>query len=193
MRDSEVRRAFHQTVLKLAHAADDTIVVDELGLKNGIVRADIAVLNGKMIGYEIKTERDTLNRLPAQIAAYSDVFDQAFIITSSNHLEKVEAMVPKWWGIFEIVEVNEGQFSFSYYREAEKNESQNTYTLAQLLWKREALEVVNKFLQSEVKPSTSKKEIYKMISGACPPSELSVIVIRYLKKRDNWRANHTTP
>ena len=193
MRDSEVRRYFHKTVLKQAHAADDTIVVDELGLKNGIVRADIAVLNGKMVGYEIKTQRDTLNRLPAQILAYSDVFDQVFIITSNNHLEKVEDMVPNWWGIFMIVEESEGQFSFSCYREAGKNKSQNTYTLAQLLWKTEALEVANKFLQNEVKPSTSKKEIYKLISTSCPPLELSNIVIQYLKNRDNWRLNRSAP
>jgi hypothetical protein len=193
MRDSEVRRAFHETVLKLAHAADDTIVVDELGLKNGIVRADIAVLNGKMIGYEIKTERDTLKRLPAQILAYSEVFDQVFIITSSNHIKRVEAMVPKWWGIFEIVEESECQFSFSCYRKAGKNLSQNTYTLAQLLWKAEALEVVNKFVQSEVTRSASKKEIYKIISSGCPASELSNIVMGYLKKRDNWRVNRSSP
>ncbi len=64
MRDAQVRQAFHRSVLRAANECNDTVVIDELGLKNGIVRADIVVLNGKMIGYEIKTDRDTLKRLP---------------------------------------------------------------------------------------------------------------------------------
>ena len=46
MTDKIVRNAFHKSVLQEAHYCSDTLVVDELGLNNGAVRADIAVLYG---------------------------------------------------------------------------------------------------------------------------------------------------
>jgi hypothetical protein len=189
MRDAEVRRAFHGSVLKSANGSDDTIVINELGLKNGVVRADIAVLNGKMIGYEIKTERDTLKRLPAQVSAYNEVFDKAFIITTRKHLKQVKELIPEWWGIYEIIENANGSYSFKRQRIGSSNEGQNAFAIAQLLWKTEALEIANHLLQTNVKPSITKKEIYQTICQGCCQRELSKIVVRYLKQRDNWRVN----
>jgi hypothetical protein len=99
MRDHIVRAAFHETVLQTAHLDQNTFVVDELGLKNGVIRADIAVLNGKLVGYEINTDKDNLNRLGPQINAYSEVFDQAYIISGKKHLSKVLDQVPCFDGI----------------------------------------------------------------------------------------------
>lgn len=189
MRDQPVRTAFHKTVLKSAHADFDTIVVDELGLKNGSIRADIAVLNGKLVGYEIKTESDTLYRLPSQIEAYNEVFDKVFIIVGDRHLQKTIETVPPWWGIYQINTGEDGEYCFTCYRDGKANKSQNPFTLAQLLWKSEALELANKVLRHNVKPQTPKKEIYDIISGTCSKKKLSKVVIQYLKKRDNWRAD----
>lgn len=187
MRDQEIRQAFHKSILKSAHDDLDTFVVDELGLKNGEIRADIAVLNGKLVGYEIKTERDTLSRLPSQIDAYSEVFHKAFIVVSNNHLQKAMNCIPDWWGIYTINLEPEGTYSFSCYRDSQFNKNQNAFTLAQLLWKSEALEVANVLLRHNVKVKTTKHEIYELISATCSKRKLSKIIIRYLKQRDNWR------
>jgi hypothetical protein len=48
-------------------------MLDEFGLEHGEVRVDVAVINGELHGYEIKSERDTLERLPRQVKAYSAV------------------------------------------------------------------------------------------------------------------------
>src|SRR5271154_5741007 len=52
------------------YTAPDTIILEEFALYGGINRADIAVLNGVSHGYEIKSDRDTLIRLPQQVQAY---------------------------------------------------------------------------------------------------------------------------
>ena len=193
MRDQIIRQAFHTSVLKSAHNDIDTLVVDELGLKNGEIRADIAVLNGKLVGYEIKTENDTLSRLPSQVQAYSEVFDQAFLIVSKNHLKKAIAAIPNWWGVYTINSEPENQFSFSCHRKAKINKNQVSFSLAQLLWKAEALEVANVCLRHNIKPKTSKHEVYEVISGTCSTRKLSKIVIQYLKQRSNWRTSPILP
>lgn len=193
MRDRIIRQAFHKTILKPAHDDLNTFVVDELGLKNGQIRADIAVLNGKLIGYEIKTENDSLLRLPAQVEAYNEVFEQAYLIVSKNHLQKAIETIPNWWGIYTITSLGENEFSFSYYRKAKSNKQLNSFSLAQLLWKDEALEVANVFLRHNIKTKTSKHEVYDVISGTCSRKKLSKIVIGYLKQRTNWRINRILP
>jgi len=191
MRDHIIRKAFHDTVLKAAHNDVATFVVDELGLRNGEVRADIAVLNGKFIGYEIKTEKDTLARLPSQVEAYSEVFDKAFIVVSQNHLKKAAETIPEWWGIYTIERTPDENFSFTCFRQARMNKKQCSFSLAQLLWKEEALEVANIILKHNVKPKTNKHDIYDIISGTCSSKKLTKIVIQYLKQRENWRTSRT--
>lgn len=192
MRDRVVRQAFHKTVLKSAHDDAETFVIDELGLKNGEIRADIAVLNGKLVGYEIKTENDTLTRLPSQVEAYSEVFDKAFIIVSPNHLDKAVNSIPDWWGVYTIAVIDDN-YSFPCIRKAKANRKQSSFSLAQLLWKAEALEVANVLLRHNIKPKTSKHEVYDVISSTCSSKRLSKIVIKYLKQRENWRKDRKQP
>jgi hypothetical protein len=64
VRDRDVRQALHRKVLKEHHGDANTLVVDELGLRHGTCRVDIAVVNGFIHGYEIKSDADTLERLP---------------------------------------------------------------------------------------------------------------------------------
>ncbi|WP_283807951.1 DUF2130 domain-containing protein [Bradyrhizobium macuxiense] len=59
-RDRDVRQALHRKVLKERHGDADTLVLDELGLRHGTCRVDIAVVNGYLHDYEIKSDADTL-------------------------------------------------------------------------------------------------------------------------------------
>jgi hypothetical protein len=187
MRDKIVRQAFHNTVLKSDHSDLQTIVIDELGLRNGEVRADIAVVNGKLIGYEIKTEKDTLSRLPTQIQAYSEVFEKAFIILSDNHLKNAITMIPNWWGVYRIKRKPDGSFIFPCIRNARINKNQNTFTLVQLLWKPEALKLINSIFAASFKSNLNKQVIYELLSQKFSKKKMSKVVIQYLKQRDNWR------
>jgi hypothetical protein len=64
MRDSDVRGAT-KAWLSAEYACDqDTRIVEEMGVWSGSVRIDIAIINGHLSGYELKSDRDTLERLP---------------------------------------------------------------------------------------------------------------------------------
>jgi hypothetical protein len=55
--------------------------------------ADMVVVNGKSIAYEIKTEFDSFIRLDAQLTSYLKVFDKVLMVVSENHLDKLELLL----------------------------------------------------------------------------------------------------
>lgn len=55
----------------------------------GRCKADVVILNGTSTVYEIKSERDKLDRLETQISEYRKVFAKVNIITGENHLQSV--------------------------------------------------------------------------------------------------------
>jgi|SRR6185437_2453422 len=191
MRDHIVRAAFHETVLQTAHLDQNTFVVDELGLKSGVVRADIAVLNGKLVGYEIKTDNDNLNRLNSQINAYSEVFDQAYIISGKKHLDKVLDQVPAWWGVYAIERSEEEICTFTCLRPAILNEQRSAYSIAQLLWKTEVAEVLESHFNCVLKQSWTKHKLYEILIDKLDIYSLGQLTLRILKNRQGWRTNLT--
>ncbi len=105
--DAQIRKLLLPFV-RSEYTAPDTIVLEEFALYGGINRADIAALNGVSHGYEIKSDRDTLIRLPQQVASYNDVFERATLVTSDRHLSSAKKIIPKWWGIVRVTRPDSG-------------------------------------------------------------------------------------
>ena len=99
MNDIEIRTYFYKKKLRRYDDVEDVRIFDELGLMHGACRADIAVVNGRLIGYEIKSERDTLARLDKQIPAYDAIFDAITIIVGANHRSAATKRAPRHWGV----------------------------------------------------------------------------------------------
>ncbi len=94
MRDRDVRMALHHKVLMDHHEDSNTLVLDELGLRHGICRVDIAVVNSYLHGYEIKSDADTLERLPSQISVYSAVLDRVTLVVGKTHISQSRGCNP---------------------------------------------------------------------------------------------------
>jgi len=161
--------------------------MDELGLNHGACRADIAVVNGKLIGYEIKSETDSLLRLKNQIVAYDEIFDSIFIITSEKHLPNVIRRVPKHWGIFLYKKNRQGDIQFYVQRKSRLNPRVNALSVARLLWKTEAAEILQKLDASPKLLRSPRCELYNYLSQNVPLKKLKRIVRTQLKRRKNWR------
>ena len=56
-----------------------------------------------MSAFEIKTERDTLRRLPRQATAYARLFDQCTVVVAERHVAAAMEMLPMWWGVIAVV------------------------------------------------------------------------------------------
>ena len=132
-------RAVLKSRLQIKHALEtDTVVVEELGLCQGQVRVDMAVVNGVLHGYEIKSDCDTLRRLPNQVVAYGKVLDRATLVVGVRHLEEALEQVPVWWGVMKAEATAKG-LCLKVVRPGRKNPSRDPRVLAELLWRDEAL------------------------------------------------------
>ncbi|MBR9972694.1 sce7726 family protein [Magnetospirillum sulfuroxidans] len=67
------------------------IVTAEFSLGSSGIRADLVVFANETIGFEIKTARDTLRRLPSQMHAYARYFNHAVAIVAPCHLPNLIA------------------------------------------------------------------------------------------------------
>ena len=187
MNDAEIRQGFHRKILRRQHIHKGTLVIDELGLNHGKCRADIAVINGCLVGYEIKSNNDSLRRLGRQVESYSAVFDKAFIVVGGRHIDRIQNHIPEWWGVIISSRGSKGAISFKMIRKAQVNRKVDPVSVARLLWRDEAVEI----LQQRRLPSRMYRQpravLYKLLAELLSTCELRRVVREYLRKRKNWR------
>lgn len=188
MRDSDVRYALHRDLLT-EHSLDmeSTRFVDELGLC-GAVRVDVAVVNGALSGYELKSARDTIRRLPVQADYYSRVLDFATLVTAENHLQAADEVIPAWWGVLVAVPDGSG-LTLEPTRPAEMNPKIDPYALAQLLWRDEVLVELSRRDLDRGYRSKPRTVLWQRLSNELPLDELRSVVRVQLKSRTGWRSD----
>lgn len=187
LRDSDVRQAAYRRLLKHARACPDTLVINELGLDHGSCRIDIAVINGHIRGVEIKAEADTLERLPRQVAAYSEVVDKALLIVAPKHLESAMEIVPDWWGII-VAERGPNQgVLFRRVRPERANKGIDPLVLARLLWRPETQAILRGLGVPERELRSPRATLYGMLVDRLPLRRLALTVRETLKARTTWR------
>jgi len=187
MNDVEIRQNFHKKRLRRQHAQKDTLVIDELGLNHGKCRADIAVVNGQFVGYEIKSNNDSLRRLEQQVRSYNEVFDKVSIIIGDRYINSIQNYIPDWWGVIVSVRGPKGGVNFDTIRKARTNKNIEPISIAQLLWRDEAAEILS---LKKLPPKILRQPrdvLYEQLADLLTANELRKIVRDYLKKRRNWR------
>ena len=71
------------------------LLLGELGLLRGVVRADLTLVGSAMLhGVEVKTARDSLRRLPQQVAGYSRVFHRVTLAAEACHILLQADVIP---------------------------------------------------------------------------------------------------
>lgn len=186
MRDMDIREALRKRLEEEHQNEPDTLIVEELGLCQGVSRVDVALVNGSLNGYEIKSERDTLARLPQQIEIYNRTLDYITIVVNHRHLETVERMVPEWWGIDEATE-SESSVQVLVRRPPWENPCVDPDSVVQLLWRDEALSILHDLGLDKGLTSKPRPAIWAALARALPVPELKSIVRSVLKTRSHWR------
>jgi hypothetical protein len=192
MRDADVRLVLRRR-LDLKYGEASTIIVEELGLCSGSIRADMAVVNGSLKGYEIKSERDKLDRLLAQAEIYNRVFDTVTIVVANRHLKAAEAFIPAWWGIDLATALGNIDVAIDTVRDESSNPAIDPSALVQLLWRDEALNLLTS-RAIRLPRKKSRQNVWDCLVANLSLTELRTEVRAALKSRTRWRvAGEQTP
>lgn len=98
-KDCDIRSALRARLRRQFASRDDVVVVEELPVCWGTVRADLAVLSDRIEGIEIKSAADDLNRLPRQVKYYGEAFERMTLVTATRHLDHALDIIPGWWAV----------------------------------------------------------------------------------------------
>jgi hypothetical protein len=188
MLDKDVRQAVKDKILK-AHINDpSTLVIDELGLDHGRNRVDIAVINGELHGYELKSDSDNLLRLPQQSMTYSSIMDKVTLVVGEKHAQEAINIIPDWWGIKIATMNHRGSVNIVTYRRNKKNKDIDPFELSKLIWKEEALALLAIKIKVDWRiRKLTRKDIYKLIVDTFSLDEIRYNTRAILKSRINWR------
>lgn len=187
IRDIDIREALHKGELKGFHDDENSKVIEELGIMWGSNRADIAVVNGKLWCYEIKSEADSFYRLEQQLEAYNRVFDKISLVIHDKHLDKFKKLrLPKHIGTY-IVSGKRGQLSIQERRKPAFNHKVDAYSLAHLLWREESVEILQAKGIRGVS-SLKRQLLCSKLAEELPLEDLKTEVRSSLKTRQGWRA-----
>ena len=187
MIDKEIRIALKYSLEKQYSNTANTLIIDELGVGHGQARIDVAVVNGNLHGYELKSDKDTLHRLEKQANAYNKVFDRVTLVSAKKHVFKALKKIPDWWGI-KIVECGaSGSVRFHSIRAPKQNPSPDPVSVLELLWKKEALAFLNEIGVPTNLGNKTKKTIYRTIADRTNITSIKKMVRDTLRSRLDWR------
>jgi hypothetical protein len=188
LKDRHIREPLLALFQKEKKREDGYLVVEELGLCQGNARVDIAVINGHIHGYEIKSEKDDLSRLPGQMDIYCKTLDAVTVVTTQKHLDQLQQVIPAWWGITLASETDTG-VSLQELKASQQNPSPDATSLVQLLWRDEALLALKKLGLEKGMISKPREAIWNRLTSALTLEELRAVVLETLKQRQYWRAD----
>jgi hypothetical protein len=187
MSDRLIRIALHNFVAHHMGEDPSATIVDELSVGSDSARIDLAVLSNSFHGYEIKSELDSLRRLSRQIEAYSNVLDFATLVVTPKHLAAALQALPAWWEVVTALPSPERGIAFEVARPGYMNPTVNLRSLAQLMWRDQAL----RLLESKGYAGWRSKEKWRMLDRICevlPSDEIKKLVRESVKERGARRA-----
>lgn len=183
----EIRHHLRNWVYDKFELSDNDILIDELGFVNkhptstidNTYRADLVLANGRLVGFEIKSKKDTLKRWEQQKNAYTNVFDEVWLCVHNKHLQQAMDVTQKHIGII----LTDDYGGLAVVRVAkEKHGLNNIYDMSGLLW-REEIDELLKIHNIIVKSRTTKKEVREMLAEHLSLEQVRDFVLQKIKLR----------
>lgn len=192
LRDADIREAL-LPLLRQQHAnATDTLILNELGISAHDARVDVAVLNGKFAGYEIKSDVDSLARLQRQTAAYDLVLDEMTLVTGPRYAKLARSHIPNHWGLITAEHID-GEVTLTPRRKPSHKplRSFDKRSLCMMLWRDElvgALKDKNAYRGLSTRP---KGALWDRLCEVASLNEIRQLVRETIKARGDWRSAET--
>lgn len=185
MKDIDIREPLIEKIVKL-NEGHDYRIIPEMAVCDGLSRVDIAVANGKLYGYEIKSDADTLERLPQQQEFYNKTFDKVFIVVGTKYESVIEEFIPDWWGIYVAYYDKRQNVLFKQKKKGRKNRTISAESLLELLWREEVENLLKKHNFKGLS-GKNRRILRQIASDNLSLREIKEYTRETLKQRKDWR------
>lgn len=98
--EARLKAAVIDKLYAASHVDRDAVLISEMVVDNWARRADVVLANGKLWCFEIKSELDTLSRLPGQIATFTRSFEKLVIVVAAKFENAARALLPEGVGLW---------------------------------------------------------------------------------------------
>lgn len=161
-------------------------IIEEMSVCDGQARVDVAVANGRLCGYEIKSDADTLERLPTQKVFYDKTFDTITIAVGQKYIDVIAEYIPEHWGIYEARISKHNKISLALVRRPRKNKDVDIMSLLDLMWKDEIVQLLQ---ENNIKCSSrkSKQQLCDDVIQSISFEKIRNFTRETLKTRQHWR------
>lgn len=156
-RDADMRAALEMW-LRLQQHESEIRLIHEFVIPRPSARIDLALINGRISGYEIKSDVDSLSRLPAQMHSYSKIFEHLSFVTTERKSKSILQKTPEWCGVIAIS--REGRFKTL--RKMKLNRNVDAKCLLYSLDKVSIGKIVKTELPKKYNRSFKKKELIEI-------------------------------
>ncbi len=127
LNDRAIRQGLLAKPLR-GHVLDaNTLVIHELGLVHARRRIDLAVINGTVHGFEIKSAVDGLGRLAGQLETYSQSLQKLTLVVADRNVGAVLERVPSWCGVLRASRGPRGTMRFDVLRRTRRRTSNRSF------------------------------------------------------------------
>ena len=159
------------------------VLVDELVIPDGRARVDLALVNGHVEAFELKSDFDSLRRLPSQAERYEPYFDRITLVTTRRFSERAVSLLPTWWGIV-VAECKRDKICLRWNRRALLNPSMRFEKQCQFLWKEDLLRLSrNHAVNIKGRHAMGKEELTQVVMAAGVSRSLKSEMRTLLKSR----------
>jgi hypothetical protein len=172
--------------LRREHRRRRTVYRREWSIGVGRTRIDVAAINGRLTGCEVKSARDNFGRLEAQVCAYSTVLDIAVLVVESRSGLRAVGYVPSWWGVWRAACTANGHAELEVVQPPGVNPAPSPIAVAQLLWREEALAVLLRRGDARGLRSANRWRLWEALTDQLPLEVLQREVRATIKARPEW-------
>lgn len=186
--DNEIRAYLHKLLYTRYKNKPNTLIIDEFSLEHGRNRADLVVIGSYIHGYEIKSSKDNLDRLPKQLLQYQKNFQKLSLFVAENHLSEVLQLAPAWCNVFSVHKGPRGGIRSICIQKGTINRNINSIAIAHILWRSEAISILNKYGITDNLTNKTRSNLYQQITSILSVHQLIDEVRKCLAQRGDWKA-----
>ena len=144
----------------------------------------LLVTENEIIGFEFKSDKDTLARLERQIHDYERFCDRNYLVTGQKFKEKAPEEIPEHWGIYCVYLDDEEVLQLECIRKAQPNiKRMRLHNQLRILWRSELIPIIKKYNLGGV-TKKNKLELVRTLEHNLTKDVLRTELLEYLIERD---------